>query len=69
MKPWEDFSKEEGTFKQRDKKEKEDNSKVVEGEKTETSGEKTPKMVPLWAFLLMSGAYICTVVALLLKLI
>ncbi|MBO4748196.1 MAG: protein phosphatase 2C domain-containing protein [Clostridiales bacterium] len=52
-----------------DKKEKEDNSKVVEGEKTETSGEKTPKMVPLWAFLLMSGAYICTVVALLLKLI
>ena len=52
-----------------DKKEKEDNSKVVEGEKTETSGEKTPKMVPLWAFLLMSGAYICTIVALLLKLI
>ena len=24
LKPWEDFSKEEGTFKQRDKKEKED---------------------------------------------
>ncbi len=52
-----------------EKKEKEDNSKEIEGEKTELSGEKTSKMVPLWAFLLVSGAFICTAVALLLKLI
>ena len=49
--------------------EKEDDSKKDEGEILDFSGEKNSKTVPLWAFLLMCGAFIVTAVALLLKLI